>query len=77
MTRRDGQTHGENCHLWGDRHYDCALDRVVELETALEAAKEKLERYYEACGAEYLGGPHYGDLMRQIRAALSRTEKAG
>lgn len=28
----DGQTHGENCHLWGPKHYDCLLRKFEELQ---------------------------------------------
>jgi len=37
----DGTTHAENCHLWGRRHYECAVGKIEDL----QAENAQLQRY--------------------------------
>ncbi|MFZ5667980.1 MAG: hypothetical protein ACOY4K_00660 [Pseudomonadota bacterium] len=32
-------THGPDCHLWGPRHYECALRKIEEMAAMLAAAE--------------------------------------
>lgn len=44
----EGTTHGEGCHTWGPRHYECAMRELARLRAEVSENKREIDELVRA-----------------------------